>query len=59
MRCDAAGVTLHVYLPAIDRMRVYDLVQRCTFLVDDGAGAWIPRDGQHVIGVEPWSSEPE
>jgi hypothetical protein len=58
MRCDAAGATLHVYLPAIAQMRVYDLAQRSTWVVDDNAGAWIPRDDQYVIATEAWSDEP-
>lgn len=58
MRCDAPGATLHVYLPAIDRMRVYDLEGRATWIVDDNAGAWIPCDARHVIAVEAWPSPP-
>ncbi len=54
MRCDAAGATLHVYLPSIDRMRVYDVATRSTWIVDDHAGAWIPRDTRHVISTEAW-----
>lgn len=54
MRCDQSGATLHVYLPAIDRMRVYDVTTRSTWIVNDHAGAWIPRHGQHVIATEAW-----
>lgn len=56
MHCEAAGATLHVYLPAIQQMRVYDERARTTWIVNDEAGAWIPRDRQHVIATEAWPS---
>jgi len=54
LRCEADGATVHVYLPAIDRMRVYDMATRSTLIVDETSGAWIPRDSEHVIATEPW-----
>ena len=57
MRCEAAGATLHVYLPAIQQMRVYDERARSTWIVNEDAGAWIPRDRQHVIATEAWPSD--
>lgn len=47
-------VTLHVYWPRIERMRVFDREGRRTFVVGEGAGAWLPPDEETVRRVEPW-----
>lgn len=54
MECIAAGATLHVYLPPITTMRVYDRTTRSTLLVGDDTGAWVPRDKRHILSTEPW-----
>ena len=49
------GITLHVYSPAIEEMRVFDAVTRTTLVVADGCGAWIPEDSSLVVARHPWS----
>jgi hypothetical protein len=56
LHCNAAGATLHVYVPAIERMRVYDVVTRTTLIVAEDCGAWLPRDAKHVIDTETWDT---
>jgi cysteine dioxygenase len=36
------GLSLHIYFPRIESMRVYDLKNQRTLLVNDDCGAWIP-----------------
>jgi hypothetical protein len=47
-RCFGPGLSLHVYFPRIEKMRVYDLVRRQTVTVTDDCGAWIPDQPQRV-----------
>jgi predicted metal-dependent enzyme (double-stranded beta helix superfamily) len=42
-------VTLHVYVPGIRDMVVYDVPGRRTLVVDGGCGAWVPDDPKDVI----------
>ncbi|TNF29684.1 MAG: hypothetical protein EP329_15155 [Deltaproteobacteria bacterium] len=53
MRCDRAGVSLHVYAPRIHGMRVYDLARREVLVVSDDCGAWVPSDPAQVVAREP------
>jgi hypothetical protein len=38
---ERGGITLHVYAPCIERMRVFDVEQRATLLVPGDRGAWV------------------
>ncbi len=49
---DAVG--LHIYRPAIGGMRVFDRDRRQTLVVGDDCGAWVPRDGRHILSRTPW-----
>lgn len=42
-------ITLHVYLPGISDMVVYDVPGRRTLVVDGGCGAWVPDDPALVL----------
>lgn len=57
LRCDEAGATLHVYTPPIANMRVYDTAARITWVVNENAGAWIPRSRDHVVAQELWTTD--
>jgi len=48
------GLSLHIYTPAIHRMKVYDQAQRRTLTVSDDCGAWIPLDTTQILDQEPW-----
>lgn len=37
-----SGLTLHLYFPKIESMKVYDLENQRTLVVADDCGAWIP-----------------
>jgi predicted metal-dependent enzyme (double-stranded beta helix superfamily) len=49
------GLTLHVYVPRIHGMRVYDVVSRATLSVADDCGAWIPRTPAAILERRPWA----
>lgn len=44
MTARGSAVTLHLYTPMITDMRVYDVERRCTLVVADDCGAWIPQE---------------
>jgi hypothetical protein len=46
-----SGLSLHVYFPAIQGMRVFDQTGRRTLRVGDDSGAWIPESEQIVEQV--------
>jgi len=48
------GVSLHVYRPSIQHMRVFDLARRETLTVADDCGAWVPSREDQVIARERW-----
>ena len=48
------GMTVHVYTPRIEHMRVYDTAARETLIVVDDQGAWIPSDPARIVAREPW-----
>lgn len=47
---------LHFYLrgPRDRHMRLYDAGARRTLVVDDDAGAWLPRSPEHALEVVSW-----
>jgi hypothetical protein len=49
------GLTLHVYVPRIEAMRVYDASERTTLLVTGDSGAWIPRGDGFVVERRRWA----
>ena len=51
--CDD-GLSLHVYVPRIHGMRVYDPASRATLRVADDCGAWIPRTPAAILERRPW-----
>ncbi len=54
--CDD-GLSLHVYVPRIHGMRVYDRVSRATLRVADDCGAWVPRSPEAVLERRPWAGD--
>ena len=48
------GLSLHVYVPRIHGMRVYDPISRSTLRVADDCGAWIPRTPEAILERRPW-----
>jgi len=48
------GLSLHVYVPRIHGMRVYDTVSRATLRVADDCGAWVPRTPEAILERRPW-----
>jgi len=56
MRSVDAGLTLHLYVPAIQAMHVYDPEERTTLLVPGNSGAWLPRRGAFIRERLTWDS---
>jgi hypothetical protein len=54
--CDD-GLSLHVYVPRIHGMRVYDRVSRATLRVADDCGAWVPRTPEAILERRPWGGD--
>ncbi len=52
--CHGSGLSLHVYFPRIERMRVYDLTGRRTIVVSDDCGAWIPHRPEQRVEEKAW-----
>lgn len=48
------GMSLHIYTPPIQEMKVFDSQNRCTLTVDDDCGAWIPFDKTQVVSQREW-----
>ncbi len=48
------GLTLHVYFPCIEAMRVYDLENERTLLLASDCGAWIPHDPRDIKEETQW-----
>lgn len=56
MHCtDAVGLTLHMYSPAIDDMKVFDLAHERTLVVANNCGSWIPTDESQILKVQSWN----
>jgi hypothetical protein len=51
--CDD-GLSLHVYVPRIHGMRVYDRASRATLRVADDCGAWVPRTPEAILERRRW-----
>jgi predicted metal-dependent enzyme (double-stranded beta helix superfamily) len=56
MRSHDEGLTLHAYVPQIERMRVYDVALRRTLLVSGACGAWLPRRRELIVEEHAWSA---
>jgi ubiquinone/menaquinone biosynthesis C-methylase UbiE len=55
MHClDEGGLTLHIYTPPIQKMKVYSLEEKLTYTVSDNCGAWIPKDDRQVLSKTNW-----
>lgn len=50
------AVTLHVYVPRIERMRIFDTQRRRTLTVGEDIGAWLPGDDRGIVDVQSWPS---
>jgi hypothetical protein len=48
------ALSLHVYVPRIHGMRVYDTASRATLRVADDCGAWVPRTPEAILERRPW-----
>ena len=47
-------MTLHVYVPGVHAMRVYDRATRATLLVAGECGAWVPDEPSQVLRRWSW-----
>jgi hypothetical protein len=54
MTATDGGVSLHVYVPSITAMAVFDRERRETLVLDDDCGAWIPEDPKLIRGRTAW-----
>jgi cysteine dioxygenase len=54
MRAHGDGMTLHVYVPGVHAMRVYDREARATLLVAGDCGAWVPDEPSQVLRRWSW-----
>jgi predicted metal-dependent enzyme (double-stranded beta helix superfamily) len=54
LRAADGGLTLHVYVPRIEAMRVYDVRERATLLITGDSGAWIPDRPEFVVERRRW-----
>lgn len=54
MVCDDEGHSLHLYVPPIRYMCVFDLHARIRYRLRPGAGAWLPPDPSMIEAREPW-----
>jgi predicted metal-dependent enzyme (double-stranded beta helix superfamily) len=48
------GLSLHVYVPRIHGMRVYDRASRATLRVADDCGAWVPKMPEAILERRAW-----
>jgi hypothetical protein len=51
MRAESEGITLHLYVPAVKKMKVYD--EHHAYTVADNCGAWIPADPTLILHRGP------
>jgi hypothetical protein len=58
MRAHGDGMTLHVYVPGVHAMRVYDREARATLLVAGDCGAWVPDEPSQVLRRWSWDPHP-
>lgn len=52
--CDSSGLSLHIYFPRIQGMRVFDLLEKRTLVVRDHCGAWIPAEPSDCVKETKW-----
>lgn len=56
MHCvDPVGLTLHMYSPAINNMKVFDRNQERTLVVANNCGSWIPSDRSLILSESFWT----
>lgn len=48
------GISLHLYSPAIQEMKVWDLANKETLTVADECGAWVPQKSDLIIKRVKW-----
>lgn len=53
-RSKGSGLSLHIYFPRIEKMRVFDLDARRTIVVSDNCGAWIPLHPEQRVKETAW-----
>ncbi len=51
------GVTLHMYAPAIDNMKVHSLESELSWTVSNDCGAWVP-EPQQILATNFWNILP-
>lgn len=51
---EKGGLSLHIYMPPIEGMKVYDMTMQMTYSLKSTAGAWLPVDSDTVIAKEHW-----
>jgi hypothetical protein len=56
MHAPQGGLTLHLYAPQPQPVRLFDPELRRTVTVASGAGAWLPARPEHVVAIEPWEA---
>jgi predicted metal-dependent enzyme (double-stranded beta helix superfamily) len=49
------GISLHIYTPAIQTMKVFDVQKSRTLTVTDDCGAWVPVNSQQILAEEAWA----
>jgi predicted metal-dependent enzyme (double-stranded beta helix superfamily) len=54
MEASSGGISLHVYRPCIQGMRVLDIARRETLVVSDDCGAWIPLETRQIVTRKDW-----
>ncbi len=54
-KTSGSGMSLHIYFPRIEKMRVFDIEGRKTLVVSDNCGAWIPREPEQVVKETAWN----
>lgn len=55
MTASGDGFGLHIYLPPIRNMRVFNVQNRQTLVVSDQCGAWIPSDSSLIVECRDWA----
>lgn len=51
----AEGISLHIYSPAIENMKVWDIEKKEILTVADECGAWVPANDNLVIKRAKWA----
>lgn len=51
---ESEGISLHLYSPPINKMKVWDCDQRRTLTVADDCGAWVPSNSQLILSSVNW-----